>query len=338
MRRGAQLVQNAAPCMVRNNAGGLSYEVDDATKLLRYLILGSEGTYYVQPKEHTAANLTALLRMLEAGKGEEAVSIIKAVSKEGRAARQTPTLLALAMCCQLGDQTTKSAAYAALPDVCRIPTHLMEFLDKSETVAKTKKEGASTGWGRAHRRAVSCWYNEFRRSDAMALAEAVTKYQKRQGWSHLDALRLCHARPSTPAHAVVFRYVAKGLTAAAAEAVEPALPSTPPRDVQPPAETPGAKRRTSEECLAAAASVLKYLSAVEEMKALSPAQPAPDSASDSAGAVVNRCAELIETHHLVREHVPTHLLGSVKVWKSLLKAMPMAALVRSLAKITAIGG
>merc|ERR1719473_1912283 len=38
-RCGAQLVQNAAPCMVRNSAGGLSYEVDDSTKLLRYLIL-----------------------------------------------------------------------------------------------------------------------------------------------------------------------------------------------------------------------------------------------------------------------------------------------------------
>lgn len=328
-RWGAQLVQTAAPCMVRNNAGGMSYEVDDATKLLRYLILGSEGTYYVQPKEHTTANLAALLRMLDAAKGEEAVSIIKAVSKEGRAARQTATLLALAMCCQLGDQATKSAAYAALPEVCRIPTHLMEFLDKSETVAKTKKGGESTGWGRAHRRAVCRWYNEFRSSDAKALAEAVTKYQKREGWSHLDALRLCHARPSTPAHAVVFRYIAKGITAAA-ESVE--LPSTPPRDSQP-TETAGTNKRVREESPAAAASVLDYLRAVEEIKALSPTQPA----LGSADAVVDRCTELIETHHLVREHVPTQLLSSKKVWNALLKRMPMTALLRSLAKMSAIG-
>lgn len=332
-RCGAQLVQNAAPCMVRNSAGGLSYEVDDSTKLLRYLILGSEGTYYVQPKEHTAANLTALLRMLKAGKGEEAVSIIKAVSTEGRAARQTPTLLALAMCCQLGDQATKTAAYAALPVVCRIPTHLMEFLDKSEAVAKTKEGGGSTGWGRAHRRAISCWYNEFRTSNAKALAEAVTKYQKRQGWSHLDALRLCHVRPSTSAHAVVFRYIAKGITAAA-EAVELTVPATPPRDSQPPAETAGTKKRVLEDCPAASASsVLEYLNAVEEIKALSPTK----DALDSADATVDRCTELIETHNLVREHVPTHLLGSKKVWKSLLKRMPMTALLRSLAKITALG-
>jgi len=331
-RLGAQLVQNAAPCMVRNNAGGLSYEVDDATKLLRYLILGSEGTYYVQPKEHTAANLTALLRMLEAGKGEEAVSIIKTVSKEGRAARQAPVLLALAMCCQLGDEVTKSAAYAALPEVCRIPTHLMEFLDKSEAVAQTKDGGGSTGWGRAHRRAVSRWYNEFRRSDAKALAEAVTKYQQRQGWSHLDALRLCHARPSTPAHAVVFRYIAKGLTAAA-QAVQLIEPSTPP-DSQASAETPGTNKRAREECPAAAASVLDYLSAVEEMKSLYGESPPLGSSMD---AVVDRCTKLIETHHLVREHVPTQLLSSKKVWNSLLKAMPMTALLRSLAKITTIG-
>ena len=328
-RYGAELVQSAAPCMVQNNAGGLSFEVDDSTKLLRFLILGSDsGTYYVQPKESTQQNLAALLRMMEAGKGVDAVQIITSVSKEGRAVRQTPTLLALAMCCQLGDPETKRAAYAAVPSVCRIPTHLFEFLALSEATATSSskckgKEGGSTGWGRAHRRAIGRWYNDYRSADASALAEAVTKYGKRQGWSHLDALRLCHAAPATPAHAVLFRYLAKGLDAAAktVEEMEGGV-ATPP----PPSDS---KKRSQEAAMAvseneAAAAVLQYLSAVDEMKSLTETR-AP------------RCVELIETHRLVREHVPSPLLGSAEVWRSLLKAMPMTALMRSLAKISAIG-
>ena len=73
--------------------------------------------------------------MMEAGEGTAAVEIIKAVSKGGRAARQTPTLLALAMCCQLGDAATKTAAYKVLSEVLRIPTHLFEFLELSESTA-----------------------------------------------------------------------------------------------------------------------------------------------------------------------------------------------------------
>ena len=313
----AELVQSSAPCMVRNNAGGESFAVDDQTQLLRFLILGSsEGTYYTKPAELTAANLAALTRMMEAGEGTRAVEIIKAVSKGGRAARQTPTLLALAMCCQLGDAATKTAAYKVLSEVLRIPTHLFEFLELSESTAKTKPRGGSSGWGRAHRRAIARWYNEYRGSSAPALAEAVTKYQKRHGWSHLDALRLCHAAPSTAAHGVIFRYLAKGLEAA--RSVEEA--TTPPKAA-------GKKRPLADASdPAQSAAVLGYLDAVEEAKAL---------ASSPEGEA--RMAELIGSHRLVREHVPSTLLHSVSVWTALLETMPLGAMVRSLSKLTSIG-
>ena len=73
-----------------------------------------------------------------------------------------------------------AAAYAAVPSICRIPTHLFEFLALSEATATSSgkckgKEGGSTGWGRAHRRAIGRWYNDYRSADASALAEAVTK-------------------------------------------------------------------------------------------------------------------------------------------------------------------
>jgi len=50
-----------------------------------------------------------------------------------------------------------------------------------------------------------------------------------------------------------------------------------------------------------------------------------------------RAAALIRAHYLPREAVPTELLGDPAVWEALLERMPLGALVRSLAKLTAVG-
>ncbi len=48
-------------------------------------------------------------------------------------------------------------------------------------------------------------------------------------------------------------------------------------------------------------------------------------------------AALIRAHDLPREAVPTELLNDPAVWEALLERMPLTALVRSLAKLTAVG-
>ena len=53
------------------------------------------------------------------------------------------------------------------------------------------------------------------------------------------------------------------------------------------------------------------------------------------GAV--QAAALLRAHDLPREAVPTTLLGDPAVWEALLERMPLQALVRSLAKLTAVG-
>ena len=59
---------NGQPRTAANSAAGHSFVVDDAMRLLRFLVLGSaDGTYYTKPKAHTADNLAALLRLIEAG-------------------------------------------------------------------------------------------------------------------------------------------------------------------------------------------------------------------------------------------------------------------------------
>ena len=51
----------------------------------------------------------------------------------------------------------------------------------------------------------------------------------------------------------------------------------------------------------------------------------------------SEAAGLIASARLPREAVPTELLGSAEVWRALLPAMPLTALVRNLGKMTSIG-
>ena len=70
-----------------------------------------------------------------------------------------------------------------------------------------------------------------------------------------------------------------------------------------------------------------------------PAAPAivAGSAALAQAATAPEAAALIRAHGLPREAVPTALLNEAVVWQALLERMPMTALVRSLAKLTAVG-
>lgn len=137
-------------------------------------------------------------------RGREVVETIKTFSVEGRCAKQNPTLFALALCARSGDKETKKVAYSVLSDVCRIPTHIFQFVQICEA------ESLGTGWGRAHRRAVSKWYNNYE-NDPMKLAMHITKYKNRNGWSHRDLLRLCHIKPANDRIGFILCYIIKGL-------------------------------------------------------------------------------------------------------------------------------
>ncbi|KAG8436374.1 hypothetical protein GDO86_007465 [Hymenochirus boettgeri] len=190
---------------VPNSDGCYVWQVTDLNRLRRFLCFGSEGgTYYIEEKKLSQENAESLLRLIEEGKGCEVVQEIKTFSLEGRAAKQDPTLFALAVCSQCSDIKTKQAAFKAVPDVCRIPTHLFTFIQ----FKKDLKEGMKCGmWGRALRKAVSDWYNT---KDALAVALAVTKYKGRSGWSHRDLLRLSHTKPSNEGLTMVTKYISKG--------------------------------------------------------------------------------------------------------------------------------
>ena len=112
---------------------------------------------------------------------------------------------------------------------------------------------------------------------------------------------MCHSLPNSNARKIIYSYLAKGF-----EKVSKGFKEDYRKEFV---------KESSKD-----AEVLDHIIAVEEAKSL--------KADDE-----NKMCELILKHGLVREHVPSNLLNSTKVWTQLLKNMPLTALVRSLSKI-----
>jgi 60 kDa SS-A/Ro ribonucleoprotein len=165
---------------VPNSAGGHAWAVDDWTRLHRFLILGTEGgSYYAREPALTRENADGVQRCITAD-GPRTVAIIREVSTAGRAPKNDPAIFALAMAAAAPDEATRKAALAALPDVCRIGTHLFHFAAFVEQF-------------RGLRSAIGAWYLD---KDPDALAYQLVKYRQRDGWSHRDLLRLAHPSPN----------------------------------------------------------------------------------------------------------------------------------------------
>jgi len=183
---------------VANDNAGYVWAVDDWARLDRFLVLGSEGgTYYVSERALTRDNAEAVLRCIAAD-GARVVARIVEISHAGRAPKNDPALFALALAAKLGDEPTRRAAFAALPRVARIGTHLFHFAESVKALG---------GWGRGTMRAFARWYNEM---DAGRLALQAVKYQSRDGWSHRDVLRKAHPVAATPQHQAIYHWMTKG--------------------------------------------------------------------------------------------------------------------------------
>lgn len=185
---------------VANNAGGFVFKVGDWAQLDRFLILGAEGgTYYVGERAMTKDNAKAVQACI-AQDGVRVVNRIVEISDAGRAPKNDPSLFVLALCASSADIKTRQAAYAALPKIARIGTHLFTFAEMIET---------QRGWGRGLRRAVAQWYLT-KRVDPLAMQ--LVKYPSRNGWSHRDMLRLAHPKASDAEHRALFDWACHGKT------------------------------------------------------------------------------------------------------------------------------
>lgn len=188
--------EQADPRQVQNNAGGYVFQTSDETKIHRFLTLGVEGgTYYQSERDLTKSAAPTVLAAAR-DRGEWLVQQIVEVSTAGRAPRQNPAIFALAAVAGLGSDDARRAALAALPQVCRIGTHLFLFARYVEQFR---------GWGRGLRDAVGRWYLGKSLDD---LSYQVAKYRQREGWSHGDLLRLAH--PHQEEYDLLFKWVLRG--------------------------------------------------------------------------------------------------------------------------------
>ncbi|KAH7703769.1 CRE-ROP-1 protein [Aphelenchoides avenae] len=295
--------------------------------------------------------------MLDEGRGGLLLREIVDISLAGRAPKQEPTLVALALLCHyrprwlpdakevrklrdaegLNEEEyaqkmslisryadLKHAAFAAILKVCRIPTHLFTFVKFSKMISQEFNK--SDGWGRAMRSAIAKWYTS---KGAKELAMHITKYPQRAGYSHRDLLRLSHPHASegrsqeeTLVYDQLFHYACTGQLSAQKRHL--------PMDQ----DAPAAKRgrcdyEITPEMVEAenASQAIRLINAVVEAKSYNACEPAAEK----------RCAELIREHGLVREHMPTELLNSTAVWAALLEKMPMTALIRNLSVLSTHG-
>ena len=197
--------------LTTTNQGGQAYAVDHWTRAKRFLILGTEGnTLYESEQKRTDYNVDSIQACL-AEDGKRLIDMIVDVSDRGLAAKNDPAILALALAAAYTStnqrEQTEIRDYAlkyALPKVCRTSTHLFHFAEYADKLR---------GWGSGLRKGIGAWYSQ--KSD-MALANQVTKYVQRDGWSHADILRLTHPVPKNETQNAIFKYVVDGVLPAEA--------------------------------------------------------------------------------------------------------------------------
>lgn len=160
---------------------------------------------------------------------------------------------------------------------------------------------ALRGGGRTVRRCFEQWYTG---QPVERLAYQVVKYQQRDGWSHRDVLRMAHPTAPDPATEAVFRWIVGGKEALGERTVK----RTPQKSEH---HYPDVRKALPE-----------IINAVEEAKAATKA---------------SKIIDLIATHNLPREVIPTQWLDNVEVWDALLQRMPLTAMIRNLGKMSAVG-
>lgn len=288
---------------VANNAGGFAFEVDDFTKLRRFLILGAEGgSYYATEQTMVKRNAAALERCLAADP-LRAIEVIATVSDRGQARDNDTALFCLARASAWGapdnrvDIETRRAAFAALPRVARTGTHILHFVAFMEQFR---------GWGPMARKGVGRWYSEM---PADRLAYQMVKYRQRDGWSQRDVLRSAHPEATSTAHAEIYEFLTGN---ARRDSVKNVFKGPLPVGLD-------------------AADAIRKTAIGPEPRILEGFKCAQMAETPAASAL------LIRRYDLPREAVRSDHLSKPNVQEALLERMPMTALIRNLANMTRSG-
>jgi 60 kDa SS-A/Ro ribonucleoprotein len=308
---------------IANSGGGFGFKIDNWKRLERFLIIGNEGgTYYATEKKLTIENAACIKTCLTEN-GPRTIEVIASISEAGRAPKNDAAIFALAIAASCGQPVTQNLALDALPRVCRIGTHLFQFVEAVDSMR---------GWGRGLRNAIGKWYES---KTPEQCAYQALKYQQRGGWSHRDVLRLAHVKARkvlsdeqiltqkgtfgcetdvSKTNAAVYRWIVTGKT------------DMGPRDVIRGKATAGELHSD-----ATTAPVTSY-EAVGDLPALLVAYESLKTEKN-----LKKVLKAIADFKLTHEMIPGEWKSQPAVWGALADHMPLGALIRNLAKLTAVG-
>lgn len=176
--------KQADPAQIPNNAGGFSFEISAKDRLLRFLVLGTDGgTFYVNEKKLTEQNVDFLVNLIKINP-ELVLNTTVKVSHSGRAYRNSAAIFVLSLLFKHADREFKGlgSLRTNFGQIVRTSTHLFEFAQYAELLG---------GWSRSKRSAVANWYLS---KTPDQLAYQAVKYRQRDGWTHRDLFRLAHPK------------------------------------------------------------------------------------------------------------------------------------------------
>ena len=363
------LVRNAVPQWFRldpdqvpNNAGGFVWQISDQEQVLRYLVIGSEGgNFYQTPQQVSSQCASCVLRMTRTPANFKWLTdTIRQVSIEGRAAKQESTLLALATAIVFAPTpAAKSQALAIVNDCVRILTHMYMLMGYIKLFSKAGHPNlaasTSASLANAHSASVSApikgvvtvgsgigrgirrvFGEYFYSRTGIEIANLVTKYQNREGWTIKDVLTLIHIDPKKmkddggrlAIDNVFGRYVAPPIVAPQPHDSATPQPHASPLSIE--ETTPSMRDATA-----------ALLNAIKEIHDIVLRAQAPNTTTSQAE--LDRIVHLINTIGLCREQLPSQLFKHRKIWEALLlskgangkgKGMPLTALIRNLGKLS----
>lgn len=191
--------EKAREDQILNSAGGYTFQVSDLDRVKRFLILGSEKTFYNTGQTMAKENAAVVSKVVSTVEGAHAVvDLIVQYSVAGRAPKQDYGLFALAIAANPSVSADAPYALVALPAVARTATTLFQFINYSLQFR---------GWGRSFKRAVAEWYTQKPVDD---VAFQVVKYRGREGWTHRDTFRVSHPVPITRDFKAVGEFILHG--------------------------------------------------------------------------------------------------------------------------------
>lgn len=282
----------------KNNCDKNVLKIDDLTQVKRFMIYGSEsGTYYVTAQDLTLQNIKCLDRILWTDKRDKLLDIIRELENNNRCKNKDMIIYALAECCTWNLNYKESIKFRKKAYI------LMREICKIPThlflfIHFCKSISKIKNNS-------TCWNNLHKKAitewyndkKPKQLVYLITKYKNRNDYTHRDILRLCHIKAISDLQNDLYYWIVNG-------------------------ECEFDNLKEDQEGL----DILNWIKDYQIIQSLS----GNEESIDKAVILINR-------NKFVREHVPTGLLGSKKIWTALLSEMPILAVLRNLNKMTSIG-